>query len=129
MTDNELSHLLTALGYAVFRRDAAGGFQSLGPLPAWFAWLSRDQTFPFLGHILEEANVFWNSGAEGLREWGPCAEVDDSGREFHYLVKAARVDARTYLLFQVDEGIERLRRVLQKARSDALAEERNPPPR
>ena len=92
-----------------------------------FAGLSRDGTFPFLGHILEEAHVFWNAGADGLREWGPCAEVDEGGREFHYLVKALRVGTRAYLVFQVDEGAERLRRVLQKVRSGALAEEQNPP--
>jgi hypothetical protein len=127
MTDNALSTLLTALDVAAFEPDAEGGFQPLAPLPSWFAGLSRDGTFPFLGHILEEARVFWNSGADGLREWGPCAEVDDSGREFHYLVKALRVNTRAYLVFQVDEGAERLRRVLQRVRSDALAEGRNPP--
>jgi hypothetical protein len=127
MTDDSLATLLTALDIAAFEPGTEGGFQSLAPLPTWFTRLGRDGTFPFLGHILEEANVFWNSGADGLREWGPCAEVDDSGREFHYLVKALRVNTRAYLVFQVDEGAERLRRVLQRVRSDALAEGRNPP--
>ena len=127
MTDNALSTLLTALGIAAFERGAGGGFQSLAPVPTWFARLSRDGTFPFLGHILEEANGFWNSGADGLREWGPCVKVDDSGREAHYLVKALRVNTRTYLVFQVDEGAERLREVLQKVRADALAKEQKPP--
>lgn len=126
MTDNALSALLTALDVAAFEREAEGGFQPVAPLPTWFTLLSRDGTFPFLGHILEEANVFWNSGAGGLREWGPCAEVDESGREFHYLVKALRLNMRAYLVFQIDEGAERLRRVLQKVRSDALAEEQKP---
>ena len=126
MTDNALSTLLTALGIAAFERGAEGRFQSLAPLPTWFTRLSRDGTFPFLGHILEEANGFWNTQADGVREWGPCAEVDEGGQEFHYRVKALRVDTRAYLVFQVDEGAERLRRVLQRARSDALAEEQNP---
>ena len=129
MTDNALSSLLTALDIAAFERNAEGGFQPLAPPPTWLTQLSRDGTFPFLGYILEEANVFWNSGADGLHEWGPCAEVDEVGREFHYLVKALRVNMRAYLVFQVDEGAERLRRVLQKSRSDALAEEQNPPQR
>ena len=122
MTDNVPSALLTALDIAAFEREAEGGFQSLAPLPTWFTRLGRDGTFPFLGHILEEAIVFWNAGADGLREWGPCAEVDDSGQEFHYRVKALRVDTRAYLVFQLDEGAERLCRVLQKIRSDALTE-------
>ena len=91
MTDRPLSTLLTALGIAAFERSADGGLQSLAPLPAWFTRLSRDGTFPFLGHILEEANAFWTSGADGVREWGPCADADESGHEIHYRVKALRV--------------------------------------
>jgi hypothetical protein len=128
MTDNPLAPLLTALDIAAFERSAEGGFQSLAPLPVWFTRLGRDGTFPFLGHILEEAHVFWNAGADGSREWGPCADVDDSGREFHYRVKALRVKTRDYLVFQVDEGAERLREVLQKVRGDALREQ-SPPQR
>ena len=126
MTDHPLSALFTALDLAAFERNAEGGFQSLAPPPAWFARLSRDGTFPFLGHILEEANLFWDSGADGLYEWGPCAEKDDNGKEFHYLVKAVRANTRAYLVFQIDEGAERLRSVLQKVRSESLAEEQNP---
>src|SRR5829696_7009491 len=120
---------MTALNLTTFKRDAKFEFFHLAPPPPWFTLLSRDGTFPFLGHILEEANAFWNSGAGGRREWGPCAEVDESGREFHYLVKALRLDTSAYLVFQIDEGAERLRRVLQKVRSDALAEEQSPPQR
>jgi hypothetical protein len=127
MTENALPTLLTALDIAAFEPGSEGNFQSLAPLPTWFTRLGRDGTFPFLGHILEEANVFWNSGADGLREWGPCAEADESGQEFHYRVKALRINRRAYLVFQLDEGAERLRRVLQRVRSDALAEEQNPP--
>ncbi len=129
MSDNALSTLVTALGLAAFERDAEGGFQSLAPVPPWFKGLSRDGTFPFLGHILEEANIFWNAGADGLYEWGPCADQDGSGREFHYLVKALRIDKRAYLVFQIDEGAERLRQVLQKVRSDALTEAQKRPQR
>lgn len=127
MTDNPLSQLVTALDIAAFERNAEGGFQPLAPLPQWFTRLPSDGTFPFLGHILEEANAFWKYGSDGLRGWGPCAEVDDRGREFHYLVKALRVKSRAYLVFQIDEGAERLQQVLQKVRSNALAEGQDPP--
>jgi hypothetical protein len=127
MTDDALSSLLPALDVAAFERNAEGGFQSLAPAPKWMSRLSRDGTFPFLGHILEEANVFWDSGTDGLYEWGPCAEVDENGVEFHYLVKALRINNRAYLVFQIDEGAEKLRRVLQQSRSEKLANEQNPP--
>jgi hypothetical protein len=127
MTEHASSTLLTALGVAAFEQAPDGALQPAAALPAWFTSLSRDGTFPFLGHILEEARLFWSANAEGSREWGPCAEVDDSGVEFHYLVKAFRIDTRAYLVFQVDEGADRLRQVLQKVRSDALAGKQSPP--
>jgi hypothetical protein len=120
MTDHSLSALLPALDIAAFARASDGSFRSLGPLPAWFPLLSRDDTFPFLGHILEEATAFWDSGVNGVREWGPCTAVEESGREFHYRVKAVQLEAGAYLVFQLDEGAEQLRQILQKARGDAL---------
>jgi len=48
---------------------------------------------------------------------------------FQTVVKAFRIDTRAYLAFQVDESAERLRQVLQKVRSDALAGKDRPPQR
>ena len=125
MTDS-LSTLLPALDIAVFERLAEGGFTSLAPPPRWFPLLSRDGTFPFLGHILEEAQAFWDSREDGVRAWGPCTGVEDGGREFHYRVKAVTVQARAYLVFQLDEGAEHLREILQRVRADALAAGQKP---
>lgn len=121
MTDSDLERLITALDIVAFGRVRAGGFRPLAAPPAWFGRLSRDGTFPFLGHILEEAEAFWASGEQGSRQWGPCAELAEDGREFHYMVKALTMDQHAYLVFQLDEGAERMREVLQKLRSDALA--------
>jgi hypothetical protein len=120
LSSDQLAALLPALGLAAFARTADGAFQPLAPAPAWFTRLGKDGTFPFLGHILEEANIFWTSKTDGTRTWGPCADVNDEGQEFHYLVKALIIDARAYLVFQQDDAAERLREVLQKVRSDAL---------
>jgi hypothetical protein len=117
------------LDIAAFEREPAGGFRSLAPMPAWFMRVSRDGTLPFLGHILEEAHVFWDAAAEGVREWGPCADVDEAGKEFHYRVKALRVGASAYMVLQIDDGADRLRELLQKVRNDALIAARNPPQR
>ena len=118
--------LLPSLGIAAFEQNADGAFQPLAPAPAWFAGLGKDGTFPFLGHILEEAAAFWASKTDGVREWGPCADVDDNGQEFHYMVKAVTIGTRAFLVFQLDEAAERMREVLQKVRSDALAQARPP---
>ena len=120
MTDESLAPLLSALDIVAFERTRDGNFRPLTQPPSWFGRLSGDGTFPFLGHVLEEAQGFWNSRSEGMREWGPSADVADDGREFHYVVKALRVQGRAYLVFQRDPGAERVRDVLQKVRSEAL---------
>ena len=120
MLNDPLPTLVTALDIAAFERTPDGSFRALAPLPAWFARLARDETFPFLGHILDEAQTFWRSRRVGVREWGPCAEVDDGGKEFHFLVKAVSDGVRGYLVLQLDTGAERMREVLQKVRAEAL---------
>jgi hypothetical protein len=122
--DTAVAALLPSLGIAAFEQNADGAFEPLAPAPAWFAGLGKDGTFPFLGHILEEAVAFWASRTDGVREWGPCVDVDDNGQEFHYVVKAVTVGARAFLVFQLDEGAERMRDVLQRVRSDALEQAR-----
>ena len=126
MSDRILATLLPAMGIAAFQRSAEGSFTSIAPPPAWFARLASDGTFPFLGHILEEANEFWRRGAAGTREWGPCAEVNDAGREFHYRVAAVSVPDGQFLIFQLDPGSDRLRDVLQTVREKTLAAESDP---
>src|SRR5262245_60652422 len=99
---NEAATLLSALSIAAFERGADGTFTSLGTPPPWFARLAAEGTFPFLGHILEEATRFWNERVPGRCDWGPCAEVDESGGEFHYTVSAVTAGETQYLVLQLD---------------------------
>jgi hypothetical protein len=123
MSEDLLKALMNGLGIAAFERRADGSFGSLAPLPRWFARLAGDGTFPFLGHILEEAGLFWTKGEPMLREWGPCAELDEVGQEFHYKVTAVTMAPKHYLIFQLDPGSDRMQKMLQKVRNDALASE------
>ena len=93
MSEQVLSTLLPALTMAAFERRADGAFASVAPPPPWFTRIASDPTFPFLGHILEEANHFWQRGTSGTSEWGPCAEVDETGKEFHYKVTAVTAES------------------------------------
>ena len=124
MSEEVLSALLPALGYAVFARGADGTFAALAPPPGWFTRLG-DATFPFLGHILEEATDFWRGGTSGFQEWGPCAEVDPSGVEFHYKVIAYNVANRQLLLFHLDAESDHMRQVLSVVRTQSLMAEQN----
>ena len=125
MSESPLETLLPLLDTAAFVRTADGSFSAMAPAPAWFQQLTAEPTFPFLGHILEEATAFWQRGTSGSAEWGPCAEVDDEGREYHYTVTALTAGPSQYLIFQVDKGAERMRDVLQKIRSEALTAEQD----
>jgi hypothetical protein len=126
MSEVLFSRLLPALDIAAFSRNIDGTFSAVASPPPWFPRLA-DDTFPFLGHILEEANEFWRSGAPGAREFGPCAEVDPTGREFHYRVKALTIGSygSQFLVFELDTGSDRLRETLQKARTQALVGEQD----
>ena len=123
MSDDMLNALLPALDLAVFERRDDGSFKSIAARPAWFGRLVADPTFPFLGHILEEANQFWATNLVGKREWGPVAEVDESGQEFHYKVIAVSTDDAQFLVFQLDVGSDQVRHVLQQVRTGMLAAE------
>jgi hypothetical protein len=121
MSDDLVTKLLPAMDIAAFKRSPEGSFALIAPPPRWFAGLVDDTTFPFLGHILEEATTFWQRGTTGCREWGPCAEVNEVGREFHYRVLAVNAEAGQFLVFELDSGADRMREVLQKVREQALA--------
>jgi hypothetical protein len=123
MSNDALKVLLAAAEVAAFERSADGSFSALAEAPPWFRRLAGT-TFPFLGHVLDEANAFWQSGTVGTREWGPSVETDDAGREFHYLVTAVAAGDRQFLLFRLDRGSDRVREVLQKVRDEKLAGER-----
>jgi hypothetical protein len=123
MSEDLLKALMNGLGIAAFERRDDGSFVSLAPLPRWFARLAGDGTFPFLGHILDEAGRFWSKGEPMLQEWGPCAEVDEIGHQFHYKVTAVTMAPKHYLIFQLDPGSDRMQKMLQKVRNDALATE------
>ena len=121
MADNDaLAAALGALAIGVFRQDDAGGFVSVGPVPAWMAAFSRNPTFPFLGSFLGQARAFWREPQVERLTWGPCAEVDADGREFHFLVSAISLPEHQLLVFELDRSAEPMRAVLQKARDQAL---------
>lgn len=124
MNEEVLTALLPALGYAVFARGADGTFTAVAPPPDWFKRLG-DVTFPFLGHILEEATDFWRGATPGFQEWGPCAERDQAGEEFHYKVIAYTLANRQLLLFQLDTESDHMREVLSVVRTQSLAAEQN----
>jgi hypothetical protein len=116
--------LLSALDMVVFVRQPDGSFAAIGRAPGWFQSLSTDLTFPFLGTFLETAASFWTEPGDGCLWSGPCEQVDQTGRTFHFEVAAVSAGADRYLVFERRPEFEAMQQVLQKARELTLGQER-----
>ena len=125
MSSDALQAVMAALEIGVFEQGPDGGFISVGTPPAWMAAFSRNPTFPFLGSFLLQAEQFWSEPRLDRLTWGPCAEVDPQGREFHFTVSALSLPDRKCLVFELDRHAEPMRALLQKAREQALAQGRS----
>jgi len=124
MSSDALQAVLSALEIGVFEQGPDGGFTSVGAPPTWMAAFSRNPTFPFLGSFLPQARQFWAEPRTDRLTWGPCAEVDSEGREFHFTVSALSLPDRKFLVFEIDRHAESMRALLQKAREQALGQGR-----
>ncbi len=69
---------------------------------------------------MTQARQFWSEPRADRLTWGPCAEVDAEGREFHFTVSALSLPDRKVLVFELDRSAEPMRALLQKAREQAL---------
>lgn len=124
MTGDALRAVVAALEIGVFEQGSDGGFTAVIVPPAWMAAFSRNPTFPFLGSFLPQARQFWSEPRADRLTWGPCAEVDAEGREFHFVVSAVSLPDHKFLVFELDRHAEPMRALLQKAREQALAQGR-----
>jgi len=120
--------VVRALEIGVFEQVADGAFTSVAPLPDWMRAFSQNPTFPFLGSFLIEARAFWAEPRDTRLTWGPCSEVDEAGREFHYRVSALSLPDHKYLVFELDHHAEETRAILQKAR-EVVLQRQTPPAR
>jgi len=123
-----LEAVVRALEIGVFEQVADGAFTSVAPLPDWMRAFSQNPTFPFLGSFLIEARAFWAEPRDTRLTWGPCSEVDEAGREFHYRVSALSLPDHKYLVFELDHHAEETRAILQKAR-EVVLQRQTPPAR
>jgi hypothetical protein len=128
MSNDALQAVVAALEIGIFEQRPDGGFSSMGTPPAWMAAFSRNPTFPFLGSFLPQARQFWSTTHADRLTWGPCAEVDADGREFHFTVSALSLPDLKVLVFELDRHAEPMRALLQKAREQALAHGRGAEP-
>ena len=128
MDAERLIAAVRAMDIGIFEQGPDGAFVSVAPPPEWMAVFSRNPTFPFLGSFLIAARDFWKEPRDGRLTWGPCAEIDASGQQFHYTVSALSVPDHKFLVFELDPNAVDAQAMLQKAR-DAILERHRPPAR
>jgi hypothetical protein len=115
------------------RRD--GGFARVGdyPLPPWFVrvfiqaqneGVTLTSVFPVLDTFLSEADQFWESIGEGRLSSEAFIASDSLGEELAIVATAVGFRGRRFLLLQPDVSFPERRRILQRAREDALEHER-----
>ena len=121
-----LEAVVRALEIGVFEQVADGAFTSVAPLPDWMRAFSQNPTFPFLGSFLIEARAFWTEPRDTRLTWGPCSEVDETGRTFHFRVSALSLPDHQFLVFELDHHAEELQGILQKAREVVLRRQSSP---
>ncbi len=130
MNDPDLIRVLIELGVGVMEQHPEGTFTVVGRMPPWLTRLVPDwpgdtplviqERLPFLESFLPDAQEFWTEKGEGRLRSGLCAEVDESGGEYHYEVSALCVGERRLLLFELRKDFEETREILQKARQNLL---------
>jgi hypothetical protein len=133
MRDPILTDAFHALDLFVCERLPNSSFVALTPPPRWLtrllstaaegAPITLVQAFPFLSGFLTEAESFWRAGEKRSIGSGPFA-VDDRDGELLLRAWALNVGVNSLLVLARLEGEADTRPMLQKARDNALAQER-----
>ena len=136
MNPTLFAELLARQQVLILARDAAGGFRSVGLIPAWFASFGRDAIagdgplkpatiFAFLDHFLPDAERFWEAGGKGELRSGLWTENAGDGSEIHLDATACRADGELVLLVRrIETEFDQLHRALQRGREVSITHER-----
>lgn len=133
--DALLATLVSILDLAVLERQPGGAFRQIGgEPPSWFvdamnntdpgAAVTVVQAFPVLESFLAEADAFWRKTAYGRLEGEAFVVTDASGRNLPVAPIAVVMEGRHFLLLHRAAGFDERQRVLQRAREQALGQEK-----
>ncbi len=130
-----MSTLVAILDLAVLERQPGGAFRQIGgDPPSWFTQTMKNtdagrpvtvvQAFPVLESFLNEADEFWRKTAYGRLEGEPFVITDVNGRNLPVAPIAVVMEGRHFLLLHRAPGFDERQRVLQRAREQALGQEK-----
>jgi len=127
---------LVSQGYALFESLGDGKFLAVGDCPSWcrdiLELTSQTEELiplaansPFLENFLVDAEVFWNSKAEGAVNSGNWVDRDKNGREVPLEAFALSLDNKRILILQnLSAHLAEQQQWFQTARNSLLAHER-----
>ena len=135
MPDSLLATLVSILDVVVLERQPGGAYRQIGgEPPTWFTETMKNtdagaavtvvQAFPVLEAFLAEADSFWRTTAYGRLEGEAFVVTDSSGRLLPVAPIAIVMDGRYFLLLHRAPGYDERQRVLQRAREQALGQEK-----
>jgi signal transduction histidine kinase len=124
--------LLAAQQILVLQRDPDGSFSLQGDPPAWACpvlpadgHIRPDELFPFLSVFLPQAEALWRTAGGGPLRSGLWTETVPGGATVQLVASAVDLPEGHFLLIRkLDVEFDEKRRFLQKAREQALADER-----
>jgi hypothetical protein len=133
--DSLLATLVSILDVVVLERQPGGAFRQIGGVPPeWFIETMKNadpgaavtvvQAFPVLESFLSEADSFWRKTAYGRLEGEAFVVTDTAGRNLPVAPIAIVMEGRHFLLLHRAPGFDERQRVLQRAREQALAQEK-----
>jgi serine/threonine protein kinase len=132
MSKSITTDLLAALNIVAMERLGDGSFSLVSTTPDWFKQfceqtatsqevLNIEESFPFLGSFLIDAERFWSENSPGRLKSGPWTEVDPLNNECHLEASALCLSGRMFLLIELlGNDYEEKQLLLQKLRENSL---------
>ncbi|MBW4664180.1 MAG: HAMP domain-containing histidine kinase [Chroococcus sp. CMT-3BRIN-NPC107] len=124
--------LFAALDIVIMELLDDGYFKMIGAIPDWFIQFYPEATeqqklapgskFPFLENFIIDAGEFWRSESNQKLTSPLWAEVDNSGKEYHFEATALRLtNTKVLLISLVEEAYQEKQFLIQKCRESNLS--------
>jgi signal transduction histidine kinase/CheY-like chemotaxis protein len=110
-------NLLSALGYAVFRRVEEGSFQLEGAAPTWLPPGCLTEAFPFLEVFLPDAEEFWSNPGHRSVLYSDLWTQND----IHFCAIAVARDPKFLVIENSEQRFQHVQRSIQYAHEASLA--------
>ncbi len=122
MSGADQTHILAALGYAVFERIGEGSFQLVGPPKDWLPTGPLTDALPFLEVFLLDAEEFWESpGNRFVLRSDLWTQRGSGDEDLHFCAAAVAGERRFLLVERIERRFQQAQKLVQYAHETSLA--------